>query len=210
LDATKYRINLIFCVVSHATVTPNTENHGSCKHPLRKECCTSSEFLQPVRRRSLPAELWMGHLCVYQNSEAIAKLWDSTLSPETVWSPLLINPSSTERSVYTKHKFWCPTTQNLVGQQESKGFFYLCRTTQNRSLDSELSVARHRISVSAKQTFSFKIWKGRLSGKKFDATFEYSILHPPRVCTVLYPPTLNLWAWPFSCNAFADIDASRV
>jgi hypothetical protein len=33
-DAAKDRINPIFCVVSHATVTSDTENHGSCKHPL--------------------------------------------------------------------------------------------------------------------------------------------------------------------------------
>jgi hypothetical protein len=37
-DATKDRINPIICVVSHATVASDTENHCSCKHPLKRPC----------------------------------------------------------------------------------------------------------------------------------------------------------------------------
>jgi hypothetical protein len=33
-NATIVRINPIFCVVLHVTVASDTENHGSCKHPL--------------------------------------------------------------------------------------------------------------------------------------------------------------------------------
>jgi hypothetical protein len=54
LDATKDRINPIFCVVSHATAASDTENHGSCKHPFN----LCSDHSNKESTRQPPPPIW--------------------------------------------------------------------------------------------------------------------------------------------------------